>query len=216
VYALPRRVPSAQAGAVLSDNAHPPPLAWRIQSLLLCSLQLCLCRPLLDAGPSTPVRLAQARSGWQAKWNELKIRQTIHGSDDGPGRRLGDPRHRETSLLCYAQSMLRGVFQRAAVATLLMGAMLAPLGICLQPAQKMAHSCCAAASNGHSTLHRDCCTARAPLPAVVVAPNPPVSAAVTVASARVSANEASLPGDLPPLAIVPPQSPPTGAFILRI
>ena len=77
--------------------------------------------------------------------------------------------------------MLRGVYQRAAVAIVLMGSLLAPFGTCLQPTQKAAHSCCSHASKSNQSVRTNCCTATAPLPAVVVATNLPGSAPMTVA-----------------------------------
>jgi hypothetical protein len=112
--------------------------------------------------------------------------------------------------------MLQGVFQRAAVAILLMGSLLAPSGICLQPAHKAAHSCCSHASKSHQSVKTNCCTASAPLPAVVVAPNLPGSAPMTVAQEFVSSDELSVQSELTRLAVIPPLSPPTGAFNLRI
>ena len=63
--------------------------------------------------------------------------------------------------------MRKGVFQRAAVAIVLMGSLLAPFGTCLQPAHKALHGCCAPASESGKTAQTNCCTASAPLPAVV-------------------------------------------------
>src|ERR1017187_3407803 len=112
--------------------------------------------------------------------------------------------------------MLRGVFQRAAVAILLMGSLLAPSGICLQPAHKAAHSCCLHASKSHQSVRTNCCTASAPLPAIVVAPNLPGSAPMTVVRAFVSLNESASSSEFSVLSVIPPHSPPRGAFNLRI
>jgi hypothetical protein len=112
--------------------------------------------------------------------------------------------------------MRNGVFQRAAVAIVLMGAMLAPFGICLQPTHKAAHSCCSQASKSSQSVRTNCCTASAPLPAVVVAPNLPGSAPMTVAQEFISLDEFSSRSEFPILAVIPPHSSPTGAFNLRI
>ena len=112
--------------------------------------------------------------------------------------------------------MLQGVFQRATVAIVMMGALLAPSGICLQPAHKAAHNCCMHASRSHQSIRTNCCTASAPLPAVVVATNLPGSAPLTVAQEFVSSDELSVQSELTRLAVIPPHSPPTGAFNLRI
>src|ERR1035441_10454961 len=112
--------------------------------------------------------------------------------------------------------MLRGVFHRTAVAIVLMGALLAPFGTCLQRTHKTAHGCCAPASDPSRTAQTNCCAAGAPLPAVVIAPNLPGSTSIAVALEFVSSDELSSRGKFPILAVIPPQSPPTGAFILRI
>ncbi|MGA2809126.1 MAG: hypothetical protein ABSE87_13415 [Terracidiphilus sp.] len=112
--------------------------------------------------------------------------------------------------------MLRGVFQRAAVAILLMGGLLAPNGICLQQTHKATHSCCAPAPESSATVKSDCCAARAPLPAVVVAPNLPGPVSMAAAPEFVPATELFSPGDFLAAAVIPPLSPPTGAFNLRI
>lgn len=112
--------------------------------------------------------------------------------------------------------MLIGVYQRAAVAIVLMGTMLAPIGICLQPTHKAAHSCCSHPSKSNQSVRTNCCTASAPLPAVVVTPKLSGVAPMTVARAFVSLNEPVSLSEFPVLSVIPPQSPPTGAFILRI
>src|ERR1035437_2950373 len=113
-------------------------------------------------------------------------------------------------------SMLSGVFQRAAVAILLMGSLLAPLGTCLQRTHKTGHSCCSHASESSKTARTNCCTASTPLPAVVAAPDLLGPAPLTVAQEFISSNEPSLSGELSISAVIPPQSPPAGAFNLRI
>lgn len=112
--------------------------------------------------------------------------------------------------------MLRGAIQRAAVAIPLMVCLLAPLATCLPRTHKTAHSCCAPSPQSNSTAQTDCCTARAPLPAILVAPQVSTPAPMTVAQQFLSSKERSAPSELPALAVVPPQSPPPGASILRI
>jgi len=118
------------------------------------------------------------------------------------------------------KSMLKGVFQRAAVAILVMGSLVVPSGICLQQTHKAthkaAHSCCLPASESGKSATTNCCLAHATLPAIVVVsllPNavPPVAAHPFVAAISTSSS-----GALAALALVPPKSPPTGAFSLRI
>jgi len=86
----------------------------------------------------------------------------------------------------------------------------------MQRAHKTAHSCCAVASEPSRTVQANCCIVKAPVPAVVVAPNLPGSASLTVVQEFVSSNELTSPSEFPILAVIPPHSPPTGSFILRI
>jgi len=112
--------------------------------------------------------------------------------------------------------MLNGVFQRAAMAIILMGALLAPFGTCLYRTHKAAHSCCARAPEASLTAQVNCCTVSATLPAIVIATNLAGSDPMTVARQFVSADELARPIELPKSSASPPLSPPTGAFILRI
>jgi hypothetical protein len=112
--------------------------------------------------------------------------------------------------------MLRGAFQRAAVAIVLMATSLAPFGTCLQMKHKAAHSCCAPAADSSKTVQANCCTASAPLPAIVVAPNLPASAPMTVAQEFIASDELSSRREFPDFTVIPPHSPPPGAFNLRI
>jgi hypothetical protein len=102
------------------------------------------------------------------------------------------------------------------MAIVLMGSLLAPFGTCQQQTHKTAHSCCSQASQPSKTAQANCCVASAPLPAVVVAPNLPGSISIKVAQEFLSSDQLSSPSDFRVLAVTPPQSPPTGAFILRI
>jgi hypothetical protein len=112
--------------------------------------------------------------------------------------------------------MLKGSFQRAAMAILLMGTLLAPFGTCQQWMHKPAHSCCVPASAPGNTARTNCCKTSDPLPAAIVAPSLPRTASFTVAQQFAPSNEFSLPSEFPTLAVIPPHSPPSGAFILRI
>jgi hypothetical protein len=137
-------------------------------------------------------------------------RQTIHS------KLYGDINHNQTQFSWYPVAMLRGVFQRAVMAIVLMGSLLAPFGNCLQQTHKAAHSCCSQASESRNIAQPNCCIARAPLTAVLVATNLPGSAPMTVTQDFISTDELSLPSQFPILAVIPPHSPPTGAFNLRI
>src|ERR1039458_382494 len=108
--------------------------------------------------------------------------------------------------------MRRGIFQRAAVTIVLMGSLLAPNGICQQQAHKTAHDCCAPASESNQTAQTDCCKASAPLPAVIVAPSLSGPAQLSVVQVFLSSDELSSPRELPAMAVIPPLSPPAGAF----
>jgi hypothetical protein len=112
--------------------------------------------------------------------------------------------------------MLLGMFQRATVAILLIGTLVAPAEICLQHAHKTGHACCISMSEPGATIHSNCCAVRPTLPAVVVAPA--VTSSVTFSGAQefISSSELSTPSELTVSAVIPPQSPPTGASILRI
>src|SRR5271167_4722992 len=112
--------------------------------------------------------------------------------------------------------MLQGVFQRAAVAILLIGALGAPAQICLQHAHKTGHACCVSIAEPSATIHSDCCSVRPTLPAVVVAPALSSSPTLSAVQEFVSSKELSSLSELTFSAVIPPQSPPTGASILRI
>jgi len=112
--------------------------------------------------------------------------------------------------------MLQDVFQRAAVAILLIGTLVAPAQICLQHAHKTGHACCASMSEPGATIHNDCCAVRPTLPAVVVVPALSGSPTLSAVWDFVSSRELSSSSELTVSAVIPPQSPPTGASILRI
>jgi hypothetical protein len=162
---------------------------------------------LLDSQTGSAIHLFDLTADWYLGDGQ---RQAIHP------KLSGDTNHNKTQLLWYPVAMLRGVFQRAAVAIVLMGSMLTPFGNCLQRTHKTAHSCCSHASESHKTAQTNCCVASAPLSAVVVAPNLPGSAPMTAAQEFISLVEFSSRSEFPSLALIPPHSPPTGAFNLRI
>lgn len=110
--------------------------------------------------------------------------------------------------------MLRGSFQRAAMATLLTGLMIAPLGACLEQSTKDAHSCCMQPESSHS-LRTNCCAVRTQLPATLAATTLPGANPSEAAHAYVVRMEAPATDKHPAVAVIPPLSPPTGAFILR-
>src|ERR1039458_7246375 len=112
--------------------------------------------------------------------------------------------------------MLYGVFQRAAVAILSMALLIAPFGTCLLRTHKTAHCCCSHASESNQTVRTNCCTASAPLQAVVVTPSLPGSAPMTATREFISLDELSSRSGFPGLAVISPHSPPVGAFNLRI
>jgi len=111
--------------------------------------------------------------------------------------------------------MVRGSFQRVAMTILMLGLMIAPLGLCLQPSSNGAHSCCMQSESSHS-LHVNCCVARPQLPATVVAPTLPGSSPSEVLQAYVPVVDAVITEAHSVVAVIPPLSPPNGAFILRI
>ena len=107
-------------------------------------------------------------------------------------------------------------FQRAAVAIALIGAMLTPFGTCVQMKHKTAHSCCAPASEMGKTAEANCCVVRDQQPAVIVVPSLPSPAPMVVAPEFSSKNLLSSPREVSVAVFIPPLSPPTGAFNLRI
>jgi hypothetical protein len=112
--------------------------------------------------------------------------------------------------------MLRGVFQRAAVAILLIGTLVAPAEICLQPTQKAGHACCVSMSEPGTIIHNECCAVRPTLPAIIVAPAVSGSSILIAVQEFGSSQELSSPSEPKISEVIPPQSPPTGASILRI
>jgi len=111
--------------------------------------------------------------------------------------------------------MLRGSFQRAAMAILLMGMMIAPREICLQQSPKGAHSCCVQTESSHS-VRTNCCVVRAQLPATLVAPTLPGSNPSEILHDYAASESATATDRHSAVAVIPPLSPPTGAFILRV
>ncbi len=112
--------------------------------------------------------------------------------------------------------MKTGILRRALVAIALIGAMLSPFGTCLPMKHKAAHSCCAAASEMGKAFKADCCVVRDQQPAVVAAPSLPAPAPMAVAPEFSSKNALSPSSEVLVAVFIPPLSPPTGAFNLRI
>jgi hypothetical protein len=98
---------------------------------------------------------------------------------------------------------------------LLMVLMVAPLRTCLQQSPKSAHSCCMQPESRHS-LRTDCCAVRTQLPATLAAPTLPGASANEGLHEYVASLDATARDMHPAVAVIPPLSPPTGAFILRI
>jgi len=111
--------------------------------------------------------------------------------------------------------MLQNSFQRAAMAILLIGLMIAPLGMCLQQSPKGAHSCCIHPESPHS-LRANCCVFGTQLPATLVAPKQPGASPSHGVDKNAAYVETPSSGERPVVVVIPPLSPPTGAFILRI
>jgi hypothetical protein len=112
--------------------------------------------------------------------------------------------------------MLRSVFQRAAVTIALMGMLLAPYGNCMQPAHKTTHSCCLHASKSDKAAQTNCCAACALQPADIVATKIHALTSLSAVQEFFPSTELPSPIEFRALAVLPPESPPTGAFILRI
>jgi len=111
--------------------------------------------------------------------------------------------------------MLRGTFQRAAMAIVLIGLMLAPLGFCLQRSTKDKHSCCMKQAAAH-ILRSDCCVVRTPLPATLARPTLPSASPSAAVYEYGACVKVAAPDEHPAIAPIPTLSPPPGAFPLRI
>jgi hypothetical protein len=111
--------------------------------------------------------------------------------------------------------MVRVSLQRAAMAILLVGMMIAPLGICLHQSPKGAHSCCMQTESSHS-LRADCCIVRTQLLATLVAPTMPAAGTSLIGDDFAVFVRPMAVGEHPALAVLPPLSPQHGAFALRI
>jgi hypothetical protein len=112
--------------------------------------------------------------------------------------------------------MLRGIGQRTAVAVTLMGVLLLSVGTCVLPAQHATHSCCMHMSMPCKSLSASCCTAGPQAPPATVTPIVTGFASMDVAQVFLPARDSSLSREAVGAPIMPPQSPPTGNFILRI
>jgi hypothetical protein len=108
------------------------------------------------------------------------------------------------------------VFRRAAVVIVLLVAMFAPLGTCLQSQHQTKHSCCAPPSESSKAGQKDCCKVSTPLPAIVAAPSLVNLAPTVVKQAVVLSNGLASTYEFSVTAFALPHSPPSGAFNLRI
>jgi len=111
--------------------------------------------------------------------------------------------------------MLRGSFQRAAMAILLMGMTIAPFGMCLQQSPKGAHSCCLRPEGSHS-LRTDCCIVKTQLPAALAASTLPGTSSPATVHVSPMGEAVPISFDRLTVAVTPALSPPPRAFILRI
>ena len=112
--------------------------------------------------------------------------------------------------------MLRGVLTRAAVAVFMIGTLLAPFGSCLSFNAKADHSCCKHAPVQDTTLQPNCCIVSATLPAAAVAPAVSDASPMAVVEGIVPVDELIVLRDFLTSTLMSPQSPPVGAFHLRI
>jgi hypothetical protein len=112
--------------------------------------------------------------------------------------------------------MLSGAFQRAAMAILVMGSLLASYGICPLSNQKTEHSCCSHASEPGNSAPMKCCTVSAPLQAIVISPELPNTTPMLVVERILATDQTANSSDFAMAEIIPPLSPHTGAFNLRI
>jgi hypothetical protein len=101
------------------------------------------------------------------------------------------------------------------MAILLVGMMLTPLGICLQRGSTGQHGCCMHAESAH-TVQSNCCIVRTQLQATLPAPSLPSASPAEATDQFVGYGNAQALGTHIALHVIPPLSPPTGAFILRI
>jgi len=102
------------------------------------------------------------------------------------------------------------------MAILLIGLMFAPVCVCLQQHHKGAHSCCMHQSESSPSLGANCCVVRAQLPATVVAPSLPGARPLVLVEHIEVPMAVPATGHHEHAIVIPPVSPPPGAFILRI
>jgi hypothetical protein len=112
--------------------------------------------------------------------------------------------------------MLTGTTQRTAVAIALMGVLLLTVGACVLPAQHATHSCCMHMSMPCGSVNANCCVAVPHAPSAMVTQAFHGQASVEVAQDFFSADIFDASQLAVTAAVVPPQSPPPGNFILRI
>lgn len=113
--------------------------------------------------------------------------------------------------------MLCGIGQRTAVAITLIGVVLLLSGTSLLPASQTAsHSCCLRMSMPCERSQASCCTVAPQVPPATVSQVFPGLASVEVVQSFALAIDRPDSRDAAATAVVPSQSPPPGAFSLRI
>jgi hypothetical protein len=111
--------------------------------------------------------------------------------------------------------MLPEVTRRVAVAIALMSALLLSVGTCVLPAQQATHSCCKHMSMPCQSK-ASCCVAVPNAPPAMVTPALHGLAVVQVVKALMVQGDDLRSRGAMAAAVIPPQSPPPGNFILRI
>jgi hypothetical protein len=113
--------------------------------------------------------------------------------------------------------MMRGINQRTAVAITLIGVVMLLSGMSLLPASPTAtHSCCLRMNMACESSQASCCTAGPQVPPASVTPAFLGMASVEVVQSFTLAIDRPDSRDAAATAVVPFQSPPPGAFSLRI
>lgn len=112
--------------------------------------------------------------------------------------------------------MLRGLYQRTAVAIALLGVLLFSVGTCVLPAQSPTHSCCAHMNMPCAPSARNCCTASPQVPPALVRPAATGIASIAAVPAFLPARVGFESRNAVAATVIPLQSLPPGAFILRI
>jgi hypothetical protein len=113
--------------------------------------------------------------------------------------------------------MLRGISQRAAVVITLIGVVLLSSGLRVLPAShSAAHSCCLHMGMPCDSSQASCCTVGPQIPPATIAPAFLGLASVDAMQEFPLAMDRPVSRDAMTIAVTPSQSPPSGAFSLRI